>query len=158
MQSGQQCCRDYGMPPGMLDFLDDEHTQDVTSEPPSEVVPSDRGPEWDEKVTTLMIHNVPHRLDEQGFREVLDSLGFQGKYDFLHLPIAKGRKVNTGFAFVNFVQEDIALQCMAAFGRFRFPGSKRRSRATPARFQGRHANVQHLMHLRTDEDAGTGED
>mmetsp|Transcript_30489 Transcript_30489/g.73054 ORF Transcript_30489/g.73054 Transcript_30489/m.73054 type:complete len:162 (-) Transcript_30489:471-956(-) len=93
-------------------------------------------------VTTVMVHNVPHRLQVDQLEEVLDTLGFQGKYNFVSLPKARGRKANTGFAFVNFIEEEDAQRCLAVARTFRFPGSNRRSRTTVAELQGLEANIE----------------
>jgi len=81
-------------------------------------------------------------LQVDQLEEVLDTLGFQGKYNFVSLPKARGRKANTGFAFVNFIEEEDAQRCLAVARTFRFPGSNRRSRTTVAELQGLEANIE----------------
>mmetsp|Transcript_10740 Transcript_10740/g.23336 ORF Transcript_10740/g.23336 Transcript_10740/m.23336 type:complete len:209 (-) Transcript_10740:218-844(-) len=94
--------------------------------------------------TTLMIHNVPRRVTVSELHWLLDTCGFVGEVDFLHLPSVERRKVNTGFAFVNFLTADAALRAMTFLNQYHFPGSKRKCRATFAKVQGKRANEQHL--------------
>ena len=64
--------------------------------------PSRGGPDGKEApMTTLMNRDIPVGYSRARFLEVLDGMGFQVEYDFVHLPMEKGKTVNTGYAFVN---------------------------------------------------------
>lgn len=65
----------------------------------------------DQHITTLMIRNIPNLYTRSMLVDELDSLGFQGLYDFLYLPIDKSTQWNVGYAFVNFVEPAVAARC-----------------------------------------------
>jgi len=100
-----------------------------------------------EKVTTLMIRNVPNRYDRTLLMQELDELGFQGKYDFVYLPIDNSTQWNVGYAFVNFDVSEDARRCMAMleghqFFRFR-QNNKRVAQVSVAHIQGLEKNLAH---------------
>mmetsp|Transcript_41371 Transcript_41371/g.119021 ORF Transcript_41371/g.119021 Transcript_41371/m.119021 type:complete len:980 (+) Transcript_41371:142-3081(+) len=100
-----------------------------------------------EKVTTLMIRNVPNRYDRILLMQELDELGFQGKYDFVYLPIDNSTQWNVGYAFVNFDLPECAKRCMAMleghqFFRFR-QNNKRVAQVSVAHIQGLEKNLAH---------------
>lgn len=47
--------------------------------------------------------------------KTIDQIGLKGKYNFFYLPRAGNNGSNLGYAFINFVDEPAAEQCMAAF-------------------------------------------
>lgn len=55
-----------------------------------------------EKRTTLMLRNIPNKYT---LMNVVDEINnsFWGKYDYINLPIDYERKLNLGYAFINFV-------------------------------------------------------
>ena len=55
-----------------------------------------------EKRTTLMLRNIPNKYTLNNIVEEIDS-SFWGKYDYINLPIDYERKLNLGYAFINFV-------------------------------------------------------
>ena len=55
-----------------------------------------------EKRTTLMLRNIPNKYTLKNIVEEIDS-SFWGKYDYINLPIDYERKLNLGYAFINFV-------------------------------------------------------
>ncbi|CAK0830145.1 unnamed protein product [Prorocentrum cordatum] len=69
----------------------------------------------DGAVTTLMIRNIPSRLSQQDVVSLLDSSGYAGKYDFLHVPCDFDTRLNKGHAFVNFDEPGIANALAAAW-------------------------------------------
>lgn len=55
--------------------------------------------------TTLMIRNVPNRLNCNDLKEILDETNF-GQYDFSYLRTDFGNNCDVGYAFVNFTQPE----------------------------------------------------
>mmetsp|Transcript_14664 Transcript_14664/g.43843 ORF Transcript_14664/g.43843 Transcript_14664/m.43843 type:complete len:152 (-) Transcript_14664:34-489(-) len=96
----------------------------------------------DERITTLMLCNLPCRMRHQELSEILDGLGFHRRYDFLRI-IAGGQggpkaKSNLGYGFVNFYTAADAKAFTCAFEGFKFVGtdSKKLGTARPAEVQG----------------------
>jgi len=62
----------------------------------------------DEQVTTLMFRNVPAKYTALAFlAEILEQV-HKSTIDFVHLPVSTRTKDNLGFAFINFVNAEIA--------------------------------------------------
>lgn len=55
-----------------------------------------------EKRTTLMLRNIPNKYTLTNLVEELNP-SFWGKFDYINLPIDYDRKLNLGYAFINFV-------------------------------------------------------
>ena len=55
-----------------------------------------------EKRTTLMLRNIPNKYTLNNILEEINS-SFWGKFDYINLPIDYERKLNLGYAFINFV-------------------------------------------------------
>ncbi len=55
-----------------------------------------------EKRTTLMLRNIPNKYTLNNVVDEIDR-SFWGKYDYINLPIDYERKLNLGYAFINFV-------------------------------------------------------
>ncbi|KAF7505790.1 hypothetical protein GJ744_000461 [Endocarpon pusillum] len=51
--------------------------------------------------TTIMLRNIPNRIDQAMLKAILDETSF-GKYDFMYLRIDFANNCNVGYAFVNF--------------------------------------------------------
>lgn len=110
-------------------------------------------------MSTAMLRNVPTRYTQMQLVHEIDSSGFCGKYDFLHLPLdssAKGSSLlsNVGFAFINFISEADLLKFVAAFdGRYSFQKHKnsKLARVVPAHIQGFDKNVHHFWESATGQ-------
>uniref|UniRef100_A0A7S2I7K6 RRM domain-containing protein n=1 Tax=Zooxanthella nutricula TaxID=1333877 RepID=A0A7S2I7K6_9DINO len=68
--------------------------------------------------TTVMIRNLPNCYSRQCLLTLLDTEGFAGMYDFVYLPIDFASAVNLGYAFIDLVTPDDALQFMDHFTGF----------------------------------------
>jgi hypothetical protein len=100
---------------------------------------------WNRDVTTVMMRNIPNKYTQGMLLTELNTTGFLGTYDFLYLPIDPETNANRGYAFVNFVDSDLAW----AFTSF-YEGRKMSSfnsskfvSVTPATLQGFEANHSH---------------
>ena len=59
--------------------------------------------------TTVMMRNLPNKLDRTTLLQLLEIYGYANLYDFFHLPIDQRSKSNTGYsskgyAFINFIE------------------------------------------------------
>lgn len=75
------------------------------------------GREWR---TTVMLQRIPPTLNSDSVRRVLDDLGFEGRYDAVHVDVPMNRRstLNMRYAFVNFcTPEDAAICISTCMGR-----------------------------------------
>jgi len=76
---------------------------------------------------TVMMRNIPNNYTHTMLRELLDSEGFAGRYDFLYMPHDLQTQAGLGFAFVNLLtQEDGDRMCqrLTGFKRWAIPSAK----------------------------------
>jgi len=100
-----------------------------------------------DQVTTLMVRNIPNMYTRTMLIEELDSLGFEGDYDFVYLPIDKSTQWNVGYSFVNFKTSDAAKRCVTdvtdyTFNRFEH-GSRKVAQISVAHIQGLERNLEY---------------
>lgn len=102
----------------------------------------------EEKVTTLMLRNIPNKYTQSVLLQEIDNMGFAGTYDFFYLPMDVHNRSNVGYAFINFVEPFDATRCTQAFSNYKFPRyhSKKICAVSPAHIQGFEKNVQHFKH------------
>jgi len=94
-----------------------------------------------EGCSTLMISNIPCGVLLQRLAAAIDSSGFAGKYDSLHLPGIWNKKSNMGYGFIKFPRQEDAIKFAQEFDGHRFEGkSNKIVRIKPARAQGRPLN------------------
>jgi hypothetical protein len=94
--------------------------------------------------TTLMICNLPCRVSLEEITGILESLGYGGTYDFLHLPTGRNRSnANLGYGFINFSNATVAASFTEEFSNYEFEGyhSKKLLTVKPAHIQGLHQNL-----------------
>jgi len=99
-----------------------------------------------EKITTLMIRNLPNQYNRELFMQELDETGFKDRYDFVYLPIDNATSCNVGYAFVNFQEASDAVLCVNKFqGRqfARFRQGYRTAQVSAAHLQGLQQNLEH---------------
>jgi len=68
--------------------------------------------------TTVMVKNLPNAMTRDTFMELVDRLGFSGKYDFLYLPIDFECSANLGYAFINLTTPAVAVKFWKVFDGF----------------------------------------
>jgi hypothetical protein len=94
-------------------------------------------------VTTLAIRNLLFSLTLQDLLEALDEAGYANTYDFVYLPRKVKEHKNLGFAFVNFVNSEVASRFSAEWHRshhLRVGSSRQPLNISAADVQGRPAN------------------
>jgi len=60
------------------------------------------------ELTTIMMRNIPNNVTREQLLVLVDDEGFQGRYDFLYLPVDLKKKVGLGYAFINFASHEDA--------------------------------------------------
>jgi hypothetical protein len=73
------------------------------------------GEEWQ---TTVMLRNMPNNYTRDMFLQLVDSMGFKGKYDFAYLPVDFKSQAGLGYGFVNFMSSADAVRCFEVFEGF----------------------------------------
>eukprot|EP00928_Gymnodinium_smaydae_P005408 TRINITY_DN11846_c0_g2_i1.p1 TRINITY_DN11846_c0_g2~~TRINITY_DN11846_c0_g2_i1.p1 ORF type:complete len:203 (+),score=24.91 TRINITY_DN11846_c0_g2_i1:92-700(+) len=99
--------------------------------------------EHSQSFKTLMLRDVPCKVNVELMELTLATLGFADTYDYVHFPTKKTGS-NLGFGFVNFMKETDADRFEVAFTGYKFPGisSSKQCYITVAEVQGREANLQ----------------
>lgn len=90
------------------------------------------------EITTLMMRGIPCSLTQEALLALIDDVGLKDKYNFFYLPRDGKRSSNLGYAFINFVDQQSAELCTAAFTGVRLAParSKKTCAVTPADIQG----------------------
>ncbi|KAL5393755.1 hypothetical protein PMIN06_011105 [Paraphaeosphaeria minitans] len=93
--------------------------------------------------TTIMLRNIPNKLDWLSLKTLLDRVCF-GTFDFLYLRIDFKSGHNVGYAFINFVDMTGMLSMLDKVERRGWPGyrSSKNAELSYATIQGREALVQ----------------
>jgi len=104
----------------------------------------------DGPIATLMICNIPCRITQQQLVDIIDGMGFGGKYDFLYLPTG-GRSStvgssNLGYGFINYEDPADAELFQQMFTNYQFEGTTSTKVCTvrPAHIQGLQNNILHF--------------
>lgn len=98
---------------------------------------------------TMMICDIPCRINRDTLVETINAMGYAGTYDFIHLPCRYGHEnTNIGYGFVNFFDSNIAENFAAAFQGYIFPGYKSTKKCSVkvAKHQGFNANLHSMRH------------
>mmetsp|Transcript_46800 Transcript_46800/g.85672 ORF Transcript_46800/g.85672 Transcript_46800/m.85672 type:complete len:442 (-) Transcript_46800:139-1464(-) len=99
--------------------------------------------------TTVMLRNIPNRYTRDMLVNRLNEK-FEYEYDFVYLPIDFNSKCNVGYAFINFRSPQACQLFTQEFHNVRtkhcLPGfsSQKICEVSPARVQGRDANMENL--------------
>jgi len=96
-----------------------------------------------EEITTLMFRGIPCSFSQDTLMKTIDHIGLKGQYDFFYLPRAGNNGSNLGYAFINFVNQAGAEQCMAAFNGVPLDPSRSTKTCTISQ-----ADIQGLANLR----------
>lgn len=101
-----------------------------------------------------MLRNVPWHFNRQRLCEAFNAQGFDGKIDFVYLPLCFAEKKSLGYAFVNCINHDAVRNFWNCFDGFRWgidadPASvcwsKRHQGLRQAIAYYRNSNVMHQM-------------
>ncbi|KAL2068332.1 hypothetical protein VTL71DRAFT_16430 [Oculimacula yallundae] len=87
--------------------------------------------------TTVMLRNIPNKVDQAMLKEIVDESSF-GKYDFMYLRIDFSNNCNVGYAFINF-HDFVELRSNQKWQRFR---SEKVAEVSYATIQGRDCLIQ----------------
>eukprot|EP00928_Gymnodinium_smaydae_P094016 TRINITY_DN78449_c0_g1_i1.p1 TRINITY_DN78449_c0_g1~~TRINITY_DN78449_c0_g1_i1.p1 ORF type:complete len:275 (+),score=43.35 TRINITY_DN78449_c0_g1_i1:59-826(+) len=119
-------------------------THVVSSDEGSETSSSEDSPSMSSAVTTLMICDLPCCVGYDRLKFELRALGFDGSYDYLHLPKKSRSKNFIGYGFINFFAAADALRLTSVFTGHQFAGinSTKKGRIEVARLQGSLANIE----------------
>jgi len=97
-------------------------------------------------ITTVMIRNIPNKCSQRELIAELESVGFQGCFDFLYIPLDLGTMANVGYAFLNFTHPSHAARCMEVLPKHHFRRQCKVGKAVAvcaAHMQGLEANLRH---------------
>merc|ERR1719424_199638 len=96
--------------------------------------------------TSVMLRNIPNKYTQRMLLSVVHDIGFtQESFDFFYLPIDFRNKCNVGYAFINFLQPDLARRFFKALDGYQLRAfnSDKVCAVAWARVQGLQANVEH---------------
>jgi len=112
----------------------DDHMSGVTKYKSDNVV----HPPCGSNGRTLMLRNIPCRVNQEELVRIVEEMGLGGRYDYLYVPLSHRPRANIGYAFVNLISEADEIAFKRAFDGFRFPGtlSQKVCAVQPARLQG----------------------
>jgi len=68
--------------------------------------------------TTCMMRNIPEDYTRQTLLELIDIVGFAGKYNLVYMPMDFKNKINLGYAFIDLISEDVAQKFFETFSGF----------------------------------------
>jgi len=103
-------------------------------------------PEW-ANVLTVMVRSVPAKYTWHLLVEEINSLGFEGCFDFLHLPVHPRTGMAKGYAFINFTSSNAAwnFKCLVEGRPLKHFRSEKLVSISEAMLQGYEANHQHFI-------------
>jgi len=105
-------------------------------------VDADTDEEWR---TTVMLRNMPNNYTRDMLLEMVDSMGFEGCYDFAYLPVDFKSQAGLGYAFINFISSVEAQRCFDEFEGFsdwKVPSEKVCTVTWGSPYQGLEAHVE----------------
>jgi len=87
-----------------------------------------KSPEVENEPTTIMLRNLPNDYNRDLLCELLDEEGFEGRYNFVYLPMDFQRWAGFGYAFVNMIDHEAALDAwklLSGFSDWKVVGSNK---------------------------------
>ena len=99
----------------------------------------------DGPVTTMMIRNLPNRLQPKQLMLLMEEIGWADTYDYVYMPQDRKSGACKGYAFLNFYRPEHAdsFPDMVAQGSW----TKKKLVVTPARCQGVMKNLEQMVSL-----------
>eukprot|EP00928_Gymnodinium_smaydae_P000465 TRINITY_DN10177_c0_g1_i2.p1 TRINITY_DN10177_c0_g1~~TRINITY_DN10177_c0_g1_i2.p1 ORF type:complete len:250 (-),score=24.50 TRINITY_DN10177_c0_g1_i2:269-1018(-) len=98
-----------------------------------------------EHFLTFMVCDLPCKVGEKRMMTQLQSMGFDGCYDYLYFPKRKrDAQYGEGYCFINFMRVEVALRFKTRFHGHRFCSSNslKQARVEVANIQGLEANIR----------------
>ncbi|CAF9939273.1 MAG: hypothetical protein ALECFALPRED_008058 [Alectoria fallacina] len=107
------------------------------------IVDIDRIREGNDVRTTIMLRNIPNKIDQALLKDIVDETSF-GKYDFMYLRIDFANNCNVGYAFINFEDPYSIINFVNARAghRWNYYNSDKVAEVSYATIQGRDCLVQ----------------
>eukprot|EP00397_Hematodinium_sp_SG-2012_P016795 GEMP01017147.1.p1 GENE.GEMP01017147.1~~GEMP01017147.1.p1 ORF type:complete len:310 (+),score=42.96 GEMP01017147.1:103-1032(+) len=105
----------------------------------------------DDVPTTMMLRNFPRRNGQKKLLCQLNARGFEGAYDFVYLPFSFAKKLNLGYAFINFRTPQKAHEFFTQWHKQIFEETEGRSHpmnVSIAEVQGKAANLERILQER----------
>jgi len=117
-------------------------------------------PKQETSVTSLMIRNIPYKMTLKGLMSIIDTNGFAGTYDFLHLPGRGYHFSNLGYAFINFCSSVSVAPFVSKFHGIGFSklsgiNTEKIIEIRPAHAQGLAHNVAKVRHIMSSNDGSS---
>ncbi|CAD8118994.1 unnamed protein product [Paramecium primaurelia] len=87
--------------------------------------------------TTLMLKNIPRSMKPNDLRNILNK-EFRNLYDFFYLPLDNNNEGHLGYAFVNFINQDVVLKFYRTFNNQKWTNTEKQiCQLKYAKLQGR---------------------
>jgi len=95
--------------------------------------------------TSIMVRHIPCKYTQRKLMREINGAGFLGRYDFFYLPMDPRSHANRGFAFLNFVNDEVAEDFYHMFHgqRLKHFNSEKVIAVMPADLQGFEQNAAH---------------
>merc|ERR1712019_97857 len=68
--------------------------------------------------TTIVLRNLPEGFSRDMIADLLNSQGFERRFDFIYTPVKFSVMATIGYAFVNFVSAEAAQECLSKLDGF----------------------------------------
>jgi hypothetical protein len=106
--------------------------------------------------TTVIFRNLPPHCRRRAFTSLLGAHGFDGTYDFVHVPLNFESECCVGYALVNFVDHVWGLRALRCFQALELSSLCTLAAAWSTPLQGLHAHIERyrnscMMHYCIDE-------
>lgn len=95
--------------------------------------------------TTVMLRNMPNNYTRDMLLDLVNSMGFDGCYDFAYLPVDFKSQAGLGYGFVNFIttaEAQRCFECFEGFSEWKVPSEKVCTVTWGSPYQGLEAHIE----------------